>query len=136
HAGPFEIRRRTVERTVTMVVGGKPIERTESVATLTVQADGFVFGTTPEWDSENPPDLVRSLSAYLKASLPQEQADRYAKQIAKGREIIEGNQSILDKTFDQRDLLAQKEQELHDLRVALGIEKAVAAAESKEHHPT
>lgn len=138
-AGPFQIIRNTVERERRLEVTSKGTIQTlegkhAGVLTIAVQVgQGHgsaqrIVGTTPDWDAANPPDLVRSLDRQLDAEWATDQRMNGDRIITDRKREIAALDKILEKQFDQSDEIKAKEDKLHELRVGLGIEKAVAAA--------
>lgn len=142
-AGPYVIKyNRSFERSGTPKdeKAGRSIRFYEPY--LSIEAGPHQIGSTKGWNAaqgelldygdEPAPDYVRSLTAFfsptrLTTSIGYEQ-DR----IRKAREEIAASKVQLTKPFTQEAALKEKERELKELRIALGIEQRLQSPEERE----
>lgn len=153
-AGPFQVMLQAVDKQVAEQDESKPTGygyRKETAHVLSVmvgaiesyggrytvpQETAIIIGTTREFDPKHPPDYRRSLDHYL-------DPDLFSRLIREARATIEARQrdraeaqASLDKPFKQLEELKAKEEELKAVKLAVGTEKAVAAAGQDDDAPS
>jgi N12 class adenine-specific DNA methylase len=138
-AGPYVIKRNYVthEQTTEMDENGKQTViagRHAAVLTVSLPLPGgneVIIGSSPEWDADHHPDIIRSLDNRLDPGYADDAIRRYEKYIRENKGSVAAARTVLEKQFEQADELAAKQKELTDLRVALGVEKAQSSAAKK-----
>lgn len=131
-AGPFDIR--LLKSTFDVHTGKELISKTSYYLAVNVELDGkrVAIGNTPEWwvsGKQATPNFVKSLDAYLDPTRLTAAAAQYQASIAGLEQDVARQQEIAAKPFTQIDLLQQRERELSDLRVELGISRGTPAAD-------
>jgi len=137
-AGPYDLRVLPIERRETRIVNGNMETNEVRSAVLAVFHDGKMVGHTPEWNKDEPPDLVRSLIYHTGPDRIDAKATVLKNGIASHKTNLANAERIAGKSFDQSTQLEMAEQKLTELKAALDGSQRPAKTEepSEDDQPT